>query len=383
MTHNPEPKTARGKIVWFLLSSLPGLLVILLMAGIVSLIWRKIEVKQAQIAEALKAAVKTETLAVNVVTLQLQPRMLRDKINLPGVAEAWTQLQLKGQINGRIEEVFVKEGDTVNKGQPVARIESRDYQIAVDSAKASYDLARANLARNETLRSKGISTQASLEEQQTQLRLSKAAMEDAELRLSRCLITAPMSGTVSRLDAKAGLLLSVGDNVAELLKLERLKVAVSIPETDVAAVRRLKRVDIEVQALGGETFTAPVHFLAPAPESLAHVYRLELALDNVDRRVLPGMFIRAEVVKEVREQALAVPLYAVISRNDEQFVYVEEEGFARRRTVQTGFLEGWQVLITEGLQTGDKVIIEGHRSVEDGQKVRAVKSVTNLGELLQ
>jgi hypothetical protein len=94
------------------------------------------------------------------------------------------------------------------------------------------------------------------------------------------------------------------------------------------------------------------------------------------------MFIRAEVVKEEQTQALAVPLFSVISRNSEQFVYVEENGLAKRRTVRTGFLEGWQVLITEGLQAGDKVLVEGHRSVEDGQKVRTVKAAAELKELL-
>ncbi len=380
----PEPKTLWGKLGWFVLSSLPGLIVIAGLAVLVLLIGQKVSVKQEQIAAELKAAAKTETPAVNVVTLQLQPSLLRDKINLPGAVEAWDSLQIMAKVAGSIEEVLVVKGQQVAKGQLIARIESRDYQIALDSAKAAYALAQANLARNESLRSKGISTQASLEEQQNQVRQTKAALEQAELQLSRCQITAPMAGVINRLDAKAGLMTSslMPSALAEIIALDQVKAVIAVPEADVAAVRRLKQVELEIQALGNEKFTAKVHYLAQAPESQARAYRLELAIDNPGHRILPGMFVRASIVKEAQEQALAVPLFSVISRNDEQFVYVEENGLARRRPVRTGFLEGWQVLVTEGLQAGDKVIIEGHRSVEDGQPVKVVKSADSVGKLL-
>jgi membrane fusion protein (multidrug efflux system) len=382
--NHPEPKTARGRIVWFVLSSLPGLIVLLLMAGVVLLIGQKVAVKKEQIAEELKTASATAPPAFNVVTLQLQPGLLRDKINLPGAVEAWDSLQLMAKVAGSIEEVLVTKGDQVAKGQLIARIESRDYQIALDSAKAASALAQANLARNENLRSQGISTQASLEEQQNQVRQTKAALEQAELQLSRCQLTAPMAGVINRLDAKPGLMTSslMPSALAEIVALDQVKAVVAVPEADVAAVRRLKQVEVEIQALGGGKIMAPVYFLAQAPETQARSYRLELTLDNPGHRILPGMFVRANIVKTANAQALAVPLFSVISRNDEQFVYVEENGLARRRPVRTGFLEGWQVLITEGLQAGDKVIIEGHRSVEDGQPVKVVKTAGSIGELL-
>jgi membrane fusion protein, multidrug efflux system len=382
--HHPEPKTVWGKLVWFVLSNLPGLIVILLMAAAVLFIGQKIAVKKEQIATELKAAAKTETPKVNVVTLQLAPSLLRDKINLPGAVEAWDRLQLTAKIGGSIEEVFVKEGDQVKKGQLIARIETKDYEIALDSAKAAYELAKADLVRNEGLRTKGIATQASLDEQQKQLRQSKAAVEDAELKLSRCQIIAPMAGVINHLDAKPGLSLNslMPAAVAEIIALDQVKAVVNVPESDVAAVRRLKQVELEIQALDNEKLTAPVHYLALAPDSQARAYRLELAIDNPGHRILPGMFLRANIVKEAREQALAVPLFSVISRNGEQFVYIEKDGIARRRPVQTGFLEGWQVLITEGLKADDKVIIEGHRSVEDGQPVKIVKSVSSLNGLM-
>lgn len=381
----PEPKTIRGKCVRFVLYNLPGLLFILLLLGLALFVGQRIEEKKARLEAELKEATAVENPPVNVVTLKLEPTVLRDKINLPGVIEAWTSLDLMAKIGGSIEEVFVKEGDQVQKGQLIARLESKDYQIALDSAKAAYELAQLSFARNKTLRSKGISTQANLDELQSQLRQAKANVENAQLQLSRCRITAPISGVISRLDAKVGSVVNqmVPASIAEILALDQVKAIVSIPEADVTAVRKLDKVEIEIQALDNEKVHATVYFLAPMTDTKAHVYRLELRVPNKDHRILPGMFVRANIVKRVQEQALALPLFSVISRNKEQFVYVEEQGIAYKKAVKIGFLEGWQVLITDGLKAGEQVIIEGHRSVEDGQAVKVVKTVSNLSDLAQ
>jgi membrane fusion protein (multidrug efflux system) len=378
----PNPQTLRGKVVWFFLSNAPGFLFFIILLVVALMLGKNIQEEKALLEEGLKSAASAEIPPVNVITLELLPRTLRETLNLPGSLEPWTRLPLMTKVGGSIEKVFVQEGDQVKKGQVLARIETKEYQIAVDAAKASHALAEANFARNKTLHSKGVAPQANFDEQQTQLRLAKAKVDEAELRLSRCLITAPMDGVISRLDAKEGLFLNIGDPVAEILAIDQVKAVVSIPESDLTAVRKLKQIELTVQALDNQSFVAPVHFLAPAPQTQAQAYRLELAVANKEQRLLPGMFIRAHIVKQVEEQALAVPLYAVISRKDEQFVYVEEEGRVQRRNVEIGFLEGWQVFVRRGLEAGDRVIIEGHRSVEAGQRVQVVRSVTAPEDLL-
>jgi len=225
------------------------------------------------------------------------------------------------------------------------------------------------------MRAKGIAPQAEVESLSARFLTAQAALDNAELKLSRCTIKAPVAGVVSRLDAKPGLLLGVADPVAEILQMNRVKAVIGIPESDVSAVRKLDEIQITIQALGDRTLMGQKHFLSPAPESNAHVYRLELAIANSDHSILPGMFVRADVIKKENSQALAVPLYSIISRNEEQYVYLETEGVVRKQPVQIGIMDGWMVEVTKGISHGDRVIIEGHRDVEDGQQVRIVRTL--------
>jgi membrane fusion protein (multidrug efflux system) len=212
------------------------------------------------------------------------------------------------------------------------------------------------------------------------MQTAKSDLENAQLNYSRCTITAPMAGVVRTLNVKVGHLLNSGDPVGQILSLDQLKAVVGIPESDINAVSGLDTVDITIQALNNRVITAKRHFLSSSPESIARLYRLELAIDNPDRDILPGMFFRANVVKKRLQNTLAVPFYSVISRNEERFVFVEKDGVALKRKVTLGIMEKWMVQVTEGLAPGDRLVVEGHRELENDQKINVVKVMSGLGD---
>jgi membrane fusion protein (multidrug efflux system) len=211
---------------------------------------------------------------------------------------------------------------------------------------------------------------------------SKAALENAELMLSRCSIKAPISGVIRRLDATEGLLLSVSDPVAEILQVDKVKAVVGIPESDVSLVRNIKEVNLSIQALDNREVIGRHHFLAGSPESGARLYRLELAIDNKDNLIMPGMFFRANLVKRVIKDAVAVPLFTVIKRENQQFVFVEEGGVAKKLPVELGIMEDWRVQITKGLPPGSRVVVEGHRDIDNGFKLKTVRVIDDFREAL-
>ncbi len=374
------PAPGKRRFVYFIWKHLPRVAV----AGLVLLIVLLAVViggKQQRLEAARKAAHAEGKKQVNAVVLSLHPRPIEDAINLPGTIEPWTRLELLAKVSGAITEVRVREGDAVTTGQVLAMIDADDYRVALEVARAAHILAKADYERGLSMHQTKVIPTANLESLAARLQTAAAELERAQLQLARCAIKAPMEGVVKRLDAKVGLFLSVGDPVAELLRIDRVKAVVGIPESDVDAVRRLDRVDLTIQALANRHLVGHRHYLAPSPDAGAYLFRLELALDNPGYEVLPGMFFRARLVKQRFPNALAVPLYAIVSRGEEQYVFVAEGGAVRKQPVRLGVIEQWEVQITEGLQAGDQVLIEGQREVEDGQAIQVIKTVDDPKEL--
>ncbi len=108
-----------------------------------------------------------------------------------------------------------------------------------------------------------------------------------------------------------------------------------------------------------------------------------MLVPNPDGRILPGMFARVELIKQVFNKALTIPLYAVITKDNERFVFVEKDGKAERRAVELGVLVGWQVQVRSGLNPGERAIVVGHRLLDDGRSVEVIKNVSNPREILK
>lgn len=373
--------SSKNTLLLFLWRNLPRFVVLAIFLLIVVLIF-VIGGRYKQLEKEKAAAQAQGRKPINTVLLDLQPSVMLDAINLPGVIEPWVQLELLAKVSGAIDEVYVQEGGKVEKGDILARIEPDDYRIALDSAKAAYALAKADYERAKVMVDKKAIPVADLQSMEAMLATANAAMENAELRLSRCTVTAPMSGVVSRLDAKVGLFLSVGDPVGQILQIERVKAVIGIPESDVDAVRSISEVPMTIQALEDRQVTGKTYFLASAPETVARIYRLELEIDNPKDALLPGMFVRAHVVKKTIHDAIAVPLYSIISRNDEQFVFVAKDGIVEKRSVKLGIIQNWMVQVKEGLEAGEQVVVEGHRDVEHGQEIEVIKVITDPGGML-
>ncbi len=373
-----KPKTARGKIVFFFWLNLPRL-ILLAMVGLIIMLSVTISDKRSALQAEQEAAIKQERPPVNTVVMKTVPTTISNRLNLPGSIEAWTKLDLTAKIAGTVEDVPVKEGARVKKGDILLLIESDDYRIALERASAAYKLAKSEFERDKSVYSQGVIPTAELDVRETQMQTTKADLDNARLLLDRCTIRAPMDGVIRRLDAKTGMFLGVGDPIGVMLQIDQVKAVIGIPESDITAVRNLDTVTVSIQALDDLKVVGRRSFVSSSPESAARLYRLELAVENPDHAILPGMFVRADIVKQKRNNSLSIPFYSIISRNGEQYVFVEKDSVVEKRLVKTGIMEGWMVEITKGLAPGENVVVEGHRDVEDGRKVKVVKTITDPG----
>lgn len=353
----------------------------LLLIGVIGLLFMRIAEKQAVLKAEKTQALKKDRPAINVVTLEIVPSPIHDRIRLPGDVNPWVKLDILAEVRGRIVNKKVAEGRTVRKGEILAVIDSRDYDNILARTRADFNAAQKALKRLKGLHQEKLTTQAQLDVATARVDGLKAAMDTAELNAGRCRIRASAAGVVNRLDAEPGRFINAGDWVAEVLQLDRVKVKVGIPESDVAAVRHIDQFDIRVEALGGRIFKGTKHFLSRTADPLARLYDLFIRVDNPDGDILPDMFVRVDILKEEIPDALVIPLYASLSRSDTHVVYVVKDGQAQARPVSLGIQEGWLIQVVSGLSVGEEVIVVGQRGVNDGDQVNVVRRVRHPEEI--
>jgi RND family efflux transporter MFP subunit len=357
-------------------------MVVLMVVFIVIMASRIVE-KKASLKEAKEAAVKQAVEPVRVIVLSLTPRRVVDRIDLPAEVEPYEDLWVKAEVTGQIIKVPVEEGQDVEKGQVLVQLDDRDYRARLARIDANYRLAKVERDRIASLVKRKVTPVSELDNVEARLRDLAAQRGEAKLALDRTRITSPISGRINEIKAKLGGFLAVGDPVAHILQFDRVKVSVGVPESDVAAVFDLKEAEVVIDALNGLRIKGTKVFLSLQPRTLARLYDLELRIPNPDGRILPGMFARVELVKAVFDPALTVPLYAVITQGDQRFVFVDRQGKAERRPVELGVLDGWQVQITTGLKPGERVVVVGHRLLDEGQPLEVISVVNDPQEILK
>lgn len=374
----PSKKSKVLRLMW---GVFPWAVVLCVIVFIFSL-YQDIQGERSRLDKVKQDAIKKDTPSVRVITLTAIPRRLEDKIKLPGYVEPAEDLWVKAEVSGQVVQILAKEGAHVEQGQAIAQLDNRDYKSRLARIEANLKLAKVEYDRIYSLDKKKITAASRLDEIEARLNDVSAQRDEAELALSRTRILAPIGGQVNEIIAKQGNFLSVGDPVAQIILVSDVTVTVGIPESDVASFFDLNEATIVIDALEKRRVKGEKVFLSRQPRNLARLFELELKIPNSDGHILPGMFASVELVRDVHEKALVIPLYAVINQGDEQFVYLENDGLAKKTLVDLGQLVDWQVHVTSGISANDKVIVVGHRLLNDGQPIEVIKTVSDVREIL-
>lgn len=342
-----------------------------------------ISAKKTALLQQSSGIQNAAAIEVDIVTLIVSPGLVQEKISLPGIAKPWKILDVAAEVKGKVLEKKISQGSRVKKGDLLAIIDPGDYQNSYHSALASFETAMANKKRVLALSDKNFITQSQRDDAIAAVKTAKAALNTARLNLERCTVKSPMSGITDLIHIEEGSFLSPGDPVCRIIEINKLKVEVGIPESDVDAVRKLSSFQVSFDALGGETRTGTAHYLHKTTSSSARLYTLEIRIENPDFKILPDMFARVSIVKQALPQGLAIPMYSLVTRDKETGVFIEKERTATFQPVEKSFIDGWNILITKGLRPGDHVVVVGHRMIEHGQKVNVTRTITHMEELYQ
>jgi RND family efflux transporter MFP subunit len=301
-----------------------------------------------------------------VRTRRVRPRDLPDVLVLPGRINAGADVVLSAEKNGRVLAVTVDEGDRVERGQVLLRLDDRLWREGRARAGVERRESGKELARREKLRKTGAVSQSELEAAQTRAELAAVALAEFDVHISQCEVRAPVAGTVEARRVDAGEYVREGDVVFRLVDLSRVDIACDVPERDIAGVETGALVKVTVPVAGDLSLTGRVHFAASAASPGSNAFRVELRAANPGGRLKDGMIARVHLARRAAAEALAVPLGAIVPRRGDHVVYVVSADRAEARVVRLDRLVGNEAVIGAGLEGGEEIVVEGQRTLQDG-----------------
>jgi RND family efflux transporter MFP subunit len=316
-----------------------------------------------------------------VKMLTLEPAGSMPDLQFPAVIRSSRSAELSFNVPGVITEMNAVEGDSVEKGQVIARLDSREFKLRVESDQASFDLAQSEFERAEKLLQADVIAAAELDRLKAELERARAALSTSRKALEDATIRAPFNGVVSRRLVENFENVQAKQPIVLMQSMGTLEVVIDVPEPLVQQARRsaqaagqaMLRFDSQPDRMYPVTFKEFSTEADAKTQTFQAVFSLERPEDI---NVLPGMTATVVVQRRTAPESGAVfilpPLAVVADQDGGNMVWVfdQEQGQAVKREVQIGVMRSDGLEVVSGLETGERVIVSGVAQLHEGMAVR-------------
>jgi membrane fusion protein (multidrug efflux system) len=274
------------------------------------------------------------------------------------------QLELKAPLSGQVLDIYFKEGQEIRKGDPIIRLDDRDWKAQITGAKAELDAAQKNLDRARELLTVEGSSQEEVDRAISAVETLKSKVQQLRLNIELANITAPFTGRLGMRNFSKGAFLKEGDVITTLAAINPLKVDFRLAQEQIVSISAGKQVLVVV---GNDTLTASIYAIDPLIDQQSRTINIRaLMQQQPDKLIMPGTFAEVIVTTNNDENALLVPTQAVVPEINEHTVYLCKNGKAVRRVIRMGNRTPDKVQVLNGIEAGDTVITTGLLMVKDG-----------------
>jgi RND family efflux transporter MFP subunit len=280
---------------------------------------------------------------------------------------------MRSEIDGVIENIHFDEGEEIFQNKKLVDISTKELSLKLKIALADSKLAESNLNRDEELAKKNLIPNAKLDQTRTFAERASFNKELSKINLNKSLIKSPLKGTIKTRFVKVGEFVRKGDRLVEILDVDRILVKVNIPEQEILKIKIGQKVDIVLYILENKMIEGQVKKIGLEADSSNRTFPVEIEVDNSERELRPGMLARATFTQRVDQDQVVVPRHAIMERDMGRIVYVVDNDIAIQRKVAIGITQREKVQVIMGLSKGEKLVIEGHTKLTDGEEINIVQ----------
>ena len=285
--------------------------------------------------------------------------------------EARGESQVVAKTSGVALSVYAEEGQFVEAGQVLVKLDSARAQLQAAQSAAQVRKLQANYARAQKLAEQSLISANDLDQLKFDLENARAANRLSNLEVSYANVRAPISGVVALRSIKPGNFVQINTPIFRIVDTGRLEATLNVPEREIASLKPGMTVALQVDALPGRKFDGTIDRIAPVVDAGSGTFRVITAFEN-GGVLQPGMFGRFRIEHDQRTDALVMPRTALLEDEGEAAVYTVREDKAVRVPVTLGYMDGQWVEVTKGLKAGEPVVTAGKVALREGSAVQVV-----------
>lgn len=327
--------------------------------------------------EKLQAEVGTQdSVKSTLVNIQdIKTGNFTNYVQLQGRIDAQENVLAYPQAAGVITGLYVKAGDQVSQGQVLAQLDNSVLLQQIAQAQAQLNLAQTVYQRQKNLWAQQIGTEVQYLQAKSNYEAGEKQLSALKQQSSMYRITSPISGTVDQMDLKLGQAASPGQTSMRIVNANVLKIKADVPESYASSVRLGDNVKVVIPD-ANDSLTAKVTFAAKVIDQASRSFAIEVRLPE-HSSLRPNMTAVIKIANYSKNNSIVIPLNSVQRSEAGDYVFVADNGSAKKKPVKLGATYGGQIEVLSGLASGDKLITAGASDVEDGDKIKISGSSAN------
>ena len=333
-----------------------------------------------------RAAKISQGRGVAVEVAAVSRRDISPQLTFSANLEPVWNADISSKVDGRIDRLFVDEGDIVSSGMVIGVLDTNELLAQVVqadgnliSSQASLEQAELDYVRTQSLARQGAVSAQSLDSARTKRDLAAGQVRSAEgnlsllkARLDNANIIAPRQGIVLKRYLQAGSYAKTGAQIVSVADVSSLLGKATVSESELREIVVGALVKVNIAALQDREIVGTITRISSAAALPARTFTAEVTIPNSDGLLKPGMFGKITIPGLVHSNVLVVPERALVMRGDQKTVYVvTSENKVQQRVLKLGYVgDGWAE-VTEGLQDSDRIVVAGHNKLKDGSSINA------------
>lgn len=322
-------------------------------------------------------------IVVPVSVEELTPKSIEAFTSTTGTVYPLQEAALLAELAGNYQLLVNPEtkksfalGDGVKKNQPIIEIKDPEFEnnIKLNSIKLDLDISKQEFEKQQSLYEKGGVTLLEMKSAELAFVNAEYNYENALIQLAKMKVTSPFDGVIVNLPHYTnGTRVTSGQDIVTVMHYSELYLEANLPAKSMADIQEGQGVRIVNYSLPDDTLSGKITQVSPAIDPTTRTFKATMIVNNPDRLIRPGMYVKADIITAKKDSALVIPREIILSRQRGKTIFVVERGTARERRIETGLENLTEVEVLDGLSFDDRLIVKGFETLQNRSRIKVVQ----------